>query len=297
MPIARRLIPRMSELLAFEAAARLGSFTRAAVELNLTQGAVSRAVDALEKRLGVRLFDRVRQRILLTANGRSYFNEIHELLEHMSGATHRVVALESGGEALNLAVLPTFATHWLVQRLPLFQKLYPRVVVNLTTRIRPFSLQDEPFDAAIHHGKPLWPGAVTQHLMDELMVPMCSPAYRASKSIRRPQDLARATLIHQSTRPSAWAEWHAQAGLPDRAAYRGPSYDQFGMAAAAAAAGLGVALLPAFLVGTQLAEGKLEQLFAIPLRTNSAYYFVLPETGAKPIARKFGEWLISLLRP
>ena len=128
------------------------------------------------------------------------------------------------------------------------------------------------------------------------MVPMSSPAYRAAKSIHKPTDLARATLIHQSTRPSAWADWHEQAGLSNRAAFRGPSCDQFGIAAAAAAAGMGVALLPAFLVERQIVERKLERLFDLPLRTSSAYYFVIPEKGAKPIAQTFGEWLTGMMR-
>lgn len=295
MPIARRLIPSTSELLAFEAAARHESFTRAAVELNLTQGAISRSVDMLEKRLHVQLFERVRQRIVLTDSGRAYFNEVHELLEQVSSATHRLSAIEPGGEILNLSVLPTFGTHWLIQRLPAFQAEHTKVVVNLTSRIRPFSFEHEPFDAAIHHGQASWPGAVTQHLMDETMVPMCSPGYRSAKSLRKPADLARATLIHASTRPSAWADWHEQAGLQARTAYRGPSHDQFSMVAAAAAAGMGVALLPSFLVEQQIRERKLERLFDLPLSTGSAYYVVLPETGTKPIAKTFAAWLSALL--
>ncbi len=291
-----RQVPRMNELLAFEAAARHLSFTSAAVELSLTQGAVSRSIGELEARLGVRLFERVRQRVLLTDAGRTYFGEVRGLLEQMSAATRRVMAAEPGGEVLNLAVLPTFATQWLVRHLPGFLAKFPHVTVNLATRIRPFSFDEEPFDAAIHHGRALWPGAITRHLMDESMLPMTSPAYRAVKALRKPADLRRATLIHQATRPSAWAQWHEQVGLPSQAVFRGPTYDQFAMVAGAAAAGIGVALLPNFLVEQPLSEGKLELLFDVPLSTASAYYVVLPETGAKRLAREFADWAADSLR-
>ena len=290
-----RFVPRMSELVAFAAAARHSSFTRASEELSLTQGAVSRAIAELEGRLGARLFERIRQRVTLTDVGRRYFGEVSELLEKLGAATRHVMAAEPGGQILNLAVLPTFATQWLVRHLPAFAARFPRVTVNLSTRIRPFSFDDEPFDAAIHHGTAIWPGATTRHLMDESMLPMSSPAYRATRALRKPADLRNATLIHQATRARAWAQWHEQAQLPTEGAFRGPTYDQFAMVAAAAAAGLGVALLPRFLVEQQMNEGKLVQLFNLPLRTASAYYIALPETGAKRIAADFAEWAATLL--
>ena len=289
-------LPRINELAAFAAAAQHSSFTRAAVELNLTQGAVSRAIAELEGRLGVRLFERIRQRVVLTDVGRQYFGEVRTLLEQLGTATHQVMAAPSAGETLNLAVLPTFATHWLVRQLPDYAAKFPRVTVNLSTRIRPFSFAEEPFDAAIHHGRPIWPGAITRHLMDESMLPMCSPAYRNKAALRKPENLRGATLIHQATRPSAWAEWFEHAGLAPANAFRGPTYDQFGMVAAAAAAGVGVALLPKFLVEQQLQERKLVLLFDLPLRTASAYYIVLPEGAPRKIANEFADWAAGRLR-
>ena len=132
--------------------------------------------------------------------------------------------------------------------------------------------------------------------MDESMLPMCSPAYRVKLRLRRPADLSGATLIHQATRPSAWAEWLEHAGLTAADAFRGPTYDQFGMVAAAAAAGMGVALLPRFLVEQQLQEGKLVLLFDLPLRTASAYYVVLPESAPRKIASDFADWAAACLR-
>lgn len=286
----------MNELVVFEAAARHLNFTRAAIELNLTQGAVSRSIGELEQRLGVRLFERARGRIVMTDAGRTYGDEIRRLLGDVRSATWRMMASEPGGEVFNLAVLPTFATQWLIRHLPDFRSKFPAVTVNVATRIRPFSFEAEPLDAAIHHGRATWPGAITRHLMDESMFPMSSREYRAAMGLRTPRDLRKATLIHQSTRLDAWAGWHAQAGLSAQACFHGPTYDQFSMTAAAAAAGLGVALLPQYLVERQVAENRLEVLFDLPLRTASAYYLVIPETGAKAVAHEFGGWLATLLR-
>lgn len=288
-------LPRINELAAFAAAAQHSSFTRAAVELSLTQGAVSRAIAELEGRLGIRLFERIRQRVVLTDVGRQYLGEVRPLLERLGTATHQVMAAPSAGESLNLAVLPTFATHWLVRHLPDYAARFPRVTVNLSTRVRPFSFADEPFDAAIHHGRPIWPGAITRHLMDESMLPMCSPAYRTRAGLAKPTDLRGATLIHQATRPTAWALWLEHAGLTPAHAFRGPTYDQFGMVAAAAAAGVGVALLPKFLVEQQLQERKLVLLFDLPLDTASAYYIVMPEGAPRQVVNDFADWVAGRL--
>ena len=296
MSYGGRLLPRMNELTAFAAAARHSSFTHAAVELSLTQGAVSRAIAELEGRMGVKLFERIRQRVVLTDTGRQYFGEVRTLLEQLGTATHQAMATPRGGETLNLAVLPTFATHWLMRHLPDFTAKFPHVTVNLSTRVRPFSFVEEPFDAAIHHGRPTWPGATARHLMDESMLPMCSPAYRAKAALRKPADLRRATLIHQGTRPSAWAQWLEHAGLATTDAFRGPTYDQFAMVAAAAAAGMGTALLPRFLVEQQLQERKLVLLFDLPLDTASAYYIVLPEGTPRKTASDFADWATDRLR-
>jgi LysR family transcriptional regulator, glycine cleavage system transcriptional activator len=290
-----RFLPRMNELIAFAAAARHSNFSSAALELSLTQGAVSRSIAELETRLGMRLFERIRQRVVLTDVGRQYFSEIRHVLDQLGAATHQVMSAQPGSETLNLAVLPTFATHWLVHQLPDFAARNPHVTVNLTTRIRPFSFVEEPFDAAIHHGRPVWIGATTRHLMDEYMLPVSSPSYRDAMALRKPSDLRRATLIHQATRPTAWAEWHENAAVKSPGVFRGPTYDQYGMVVAAASKGLGVALVPRFLVEQELEEGTLILLFDLPLRTGSAYHIVLPELGPRPIAVDFADWVAARL--
>ncbi|WP_428673570.1 LysR family transcriptional regulator, partial [Roseibium sp.] len=163
----RAFVPPADTLIAFECAARHLSFTRAAEELHLTQGAVSKQVRQLEDRLGVELFRRVRQRIVLTDAGRIYLHDIRSALEQMTAATRQVMSYAGSEDVLNLAVLPTFGTRWLAPRLADFTRRYPHAGLNISVRLQPFDFEEEPFDGAIHHGDPVWAGAIAERLFDE----------------------------------------------------------------------------------------------------------------------------------
>ncbi|MGA0605987.1 transcriptional regulator GcvA [Phenylobacterium sp. VNQ135] len=288
------LLPSVGDLTAFEAAARHASFTRAAAELHLTQSAISRAVRMLEDRIGVTLFERVRQRVVLTAAGSLYLKEVRRILAHLREATHAVMSYADETATLNVAVLPTFATRWLVPRLPNFMAAHPDVTLNLAARLEPFDFGREPFDAAIHYGSPTWAASRCHHLMDEVTVVVASPEYRAARKLVRPMDLQRATLLHQSTRPRAWSDWCALVDVELEGVNRGPRYEQFAMIAQAAAAGLGAALLPRVLIEDELAAGRLEVLFEEALTGPSAYYWVVPEEkAASPALRAFTDWITA----
>ncbi|WP_324617426.1 LysR family transcriptional regulator [Microvirga alba] len=295
--LRRGFLPNVGNLLAFEATARHGSVSRAAEELNLTQSAVSRQIQQLEESLGVSLFSRSRQRVMLTDVGRMYAANVRKTLSGLSDATHQAIALSGTRGVLNLAVLPTFGTRWLIPRMPEFFAQHPDVTVNFGVRLVPFDFGAEPFDAAIHFGQPHWPGAVCEHLMDEEVVPVCSPTYRKQEKIAAPQDLIRATLLQQSTRPTAWAEWFAGANVDVGNPLRGPRFEQFAMVAAAAVAGLGAALIPHFLIADELASGRLEILFPQSLLSGGAYYLVYPEPKAEaPLVRSFRDWIMVKTR-
>ncbi len=171
----RLTVPSLSALAAFEAAARHGSFTRAAEELSLTQGAVSRQVAHLETVLGVALFQRARQRVALTPAGAAYAAEIRDGLSRLAAATVSTMAFRGAGGVLNLAILPTFGTRWLIPRLPRFTEAHPGITINFTTKLVPFDFAREPLDAAIHFGDPVWPGARLHRLMGEEIVPVAAP--------------------------------------------------------------------------------------------------------------------------
>jgi LysR family transcriptional regulator, glycine cleavage system transcriptional activator len=293
----RAFVPPADTLIAFECAARHLSFTRAAEELHLTQGAVSKQVRHLEDRLGVELFRRVRQRIVLTDAGRLYLHDIRGALEQMTAATRQVMSYAGSADVLNLAVLPTFGTRWLAPRLADFARRYPDAGLNLSVRLQPFDFSEEPFDGAIHHGDPVWAGAIAEHLFNEEVVPVASRAFRDRHNIHSPADLARVPRLQLATRPLAWRQWFDKAGVETDAAFQGARFEQFVMISEAAIHHAGAALIPRFFVETELASGRLVRLFDLSPDQQTAYYFVYPEGRTlRPVVTAFRQWLMEEAR-
>lgn len=294
MNTPRSVTPSLAALQAFEAAARLESFTRAAEELHLTQGAVSRQVATLEASLGLKLFERIRQRIVPTEAGRAYAAEIRDILSRLQTATLSTMAMKNVGGTLSLALLPTFGTRWLIPRLPDFFARHPEIAIDFSTRIVPFDFAREPFDAAIHFGDPTWPGTSAHRLMGEMIVPVASPAFLEREAIKRPEDLVRVPLLRQATRPQGWAEWFEAQGLDPETARPGPRFEQFAMVAQAAVAGLGVAVVPRFLIEDELKSGQLVIPFDRPVESRQSYWLVYPTAqGERPALRIFRDWLLQ----
>nr|WP_316651668.1 LysR family transcriptional regulator [uncultured Gellertiella sp.] len=291
MAAPRRFLPSTALLAAFEAASRTGSITTAARELDLTQSAVSRQIKALEEQLGVTLFVRERQTIRLTLAGDSYAREIREALRRISSASLNLRANPHGG-TLNLAILPTFGTRWLAPRLGRFLALRPGITINLVTRLSPFDFRLDLIDAAIHFGHGHWPGASLTFLMNEETVPACSPAFRALHPVDNPQDLLDLPLLHLTTRPDAWERWFAARDIKAEGV-QGMLFDQFATAAQAAIAGLGVALLPTFLIADELRRGDLVTLGA-SMQSAERYFLAVPhEREAYPPLVAFRDWIVG----
>ena len=288
----RAFIPSADTLIAFECAARHLSFTRAAEELHLTQGASSKQVRHLETRLGVELFRRVRQRIVLTDAGRIYLHDIRGALEQMTSATRQVMSYAGSADVLNLAVLPTFGTRWLAPRLAEFGRKYPDAGLNLSVRLQPFDFDEEPFDGAIHHGDPVWAGAIAERLFAEDVIPVASRVFKERHDIRAPQDLARVPRLQLATRPLAWRQWVDLAGVETDTAFQGARFEQFVMISEAAIHHAGAALMPKLFIEDELASGRLVRLFDLPLDQQTAYYFVYPEGRTmRPVVSAFRKWL------
>ncbi|MEZ5840015.1 MAG: LysR family transcriptional regulator [Hyphomicrobiales bacterium] len=286
----RRFLPSISLLSAFEAAARTGSFTLAARELDLTQSAVSRQIKALEEQLGATLFIRDRQKIHLTAAGETYARDIREALRMIAGASLGLRA-NPGGGSLELAILPTFGTRWLAPRLNDFLAAHPGITLHLTTRLEPFDFAVERLDAAIHFGRDDWNGAESVFLMDETVLPVCAPRLRARHGFAAPGDLLGAPLLHLSTRPDAWERWFDAEGVA-AGHLTGMVFDQFATMAQAAVHGLGLALLPGFLIEGELADGALVPAIDRPTTSLGAYYLVWPKTrAAYPPLLRFRDWI------
>lgn len=292
MSYQRRLLPSTSMLMAFDAAARTGSFTAAARELHLTQGAVSRQVNALESQLGVTLFERIKKTVQLTDTGKTYAREIRSALQAIRNASLNAMTNPLNG-TLNLAILPTFGTRWLMPRFPQFLKQQPDITVNFVSKLSPFDFQTENLHAAIHYGLPDWPGTDSTFLMSEEVIPVSSPRLLDQYPVKTPLDLAALPLLHIETRSEAWANWFAlhEVEAPKE---QGMLFEQFSIAAQAAVAGLGAALLPKFLIQSELDRGELVTILNLPLQSNSGYYLVTPvdKTDYAPVAA-FRDWLLK----
>jgi LysR family glycine cleavage system transcriptional activator len=289
--LKRIRIPPIGGLISFVAAARHGSFTSAARELNLSQAAVSRQIRELEGHLGIPLFQRIRQRVVLTEAGKLYVSHVRKPLDELASASRKVAALSSD-TTLNLAVLPTFASRWLMPRLPSFQNEHPTVTIHLTTPQSAHEFSTEPFDAGVFHCSPDWPGATACHLLDMELVPVCSPRLNVKRAVGAPADLAKFPLLHLKTRPNRWSQWLAEMGVTLDAPLLGHSYQNSTMVAQAAVAGLGIALMPRRLFEDELANGRLEIVGGHFPRLNISYHLVLSEArAASPIIQDFAAWL------
>lgn len=288
----RRTLPSTASLSVFEVAARHQSYTKAADELALTQSAVFRQIAGLEALLGVKLFQRHRRGVVLTDAGRVYAQQVRSRLDEIERDALTVMARGGQGGTLEIAVVPTFATKWLIPRLPSFHAEHPDVDVHLRVSTRPFLFDDTPFDAAIHAGQQAWPGTQGLPLMPEHLLPVCSPALLGGRRGFRPKDWQHCTLLQLSTRPYAWREWFAVQGLQVEGDMAGPRLELFSMAAEAAIHGLGVALVPTFVAQQEIVAARLVALAAEPLPSGRRYLLVYPDQKASnPTLQRFAAWL------
>jgi LysR family glycine cleavage system transcriptional activator len=296
--IMRRKIPSLQALACFDAAARHQSYTRAAQELALTQGAVSRQLTALEDFVGVALFKRTRHGVTLTQRGRDYAAQVALRLKALEQDTLDVMSTQGRGSVLHLAAVPTFATRWLIPRLPELKKVQPELTVHIETRTRPFLFADTPFDAALFAGTPgqvgQWAGTQATQLLDEVVLPVCHPGLLQGSDKRLPEALVGLPLLQQSTRPEAWRQWFDAQGVAAPQALSGARFELFSMTVAAAVHGMGLALVPRLLIDSELARGDLVVACERPLANQRAYYLVRPDGRDNPPATQiFLDWLVQ----
>lgn len=292
----RRKIPTTAALIAFEASARHESFTRAAEELSLTQGAVCRQIGTLEQFLGVALFRRSRRGVKLTEAGLAYSRRVAAQLDAVERDTLAVMG-QQGNQAVELALVPTFGTQWLLPRLRAFQRLHPEVTVHLTNRTRPFLFADTAFDAAIYFGDANWSGTQSHYLMPENSLPVCSPELLEGRGELSAAQIADLPLLQQTTRPYAWRQWFGSLGLNVAGDLGGPRYELFSMLAQAAEHAMGVALIPPFLIQRELAEGRLVIARDHACLSDKAYYLMIPERKVESAALiAFRDWLLEQAR-
>lgn len=289
----RRKIPSTAALVAFESAARHQSFTKAADELNLTQSAICRQIGGLESFLNVELFRRSRRGVVLTEAGVAYSRKVAAQLDAVERDTLALMG-NQGTTSIELAVVPTFGTQWLLPRLRAFQRLHPEVTVHLTNRTRPFLFADTHFDAAIYYGDAEWSGTEAHFLMHEHLLPVCSPELLGDTPVTV-EHIAALPLLQQTTRPYAWRQWFAAQGMSVARDMTGPRLELFSMLAQAARHEMGIALIPPFLIQRELEEGSLVIALdrTVP-NSDRAYYLMVPERKSESAALKaFRDWLLG----
>lgn len=292
--MARRL-PPLNGLRVFEAAARHLSFTQAALELNVTQAAVSHQIKALEDFLGVGLFRRLNRSLRLTEAGERYAPALREAFDAMELATQRLRPDDEAKGALTVSVTPTFLAGWLIPRMYRWQERQPEIELRITATGRVVDFAREDVDVAVRHGRGHWSGLKAVRLFCEDMVPVCSPTLRnGDPPLREPEDLARHVLLHDLTDPGAWETWLKAAGLAHIDPNRGPRFENGVFALQAAAQGLGVAIERRPLIKDDLANGRVTIPFAVNVPNQAAYHLVYPERAhAKAKVRLFHDWILD----
>lgn len=288
-------LPPLNTLLAFEAAARHSSFTRAARELSLTHSAISHQISALEARLGDKLFRREHNRMRPTERGRELWFQVRYALDLLERTFEQAPAQQPRQVELQLSVLPSFARRWLLPRLPDFCRNHVDLNLTVRTGTELARLGDDGIDCAIRYGMGDWPGLQQERLADDALVVVCSPQYRDGRLPATPAGLVDCTLLRNPFQP--WEAWLQVAGLALPEDFRfGLAFTDSGLTLDAAVAGMGVALGRQMLVRDDLACGRLVQLFELSVPDDKRYHFVWradsPKLGAILDLRR---WLLAQL--
>ena len=282
IPIPSQELPPLKALRAFEAAGRHRSITRAAEELNVTPGAVSRQVKLLEEWLGVALLIRSHRQINLTDTGRHYIAEISKALSLITHATRPLIKA-ARSRPLRICSYPTFTQRWLIARWKEFSRQHPHIDFEFSTSLSPMDEPVDSFDALVclgHHAEP-WEGWVALHLYRIEMVPVCSPdllaAHGGTISLK---DLSKFSLIRGAPRPDDWARWLNDNHITGVASDNGPIFENFNLATQAAIESAGILLADRVLASDELATGRLVQPFGPVRRTQNSFYLIFPHHNA-----------------
>ncbi|MCU1731582.1 MULTISPECIES: LysR substrate-binding domain-containing protein [unclassified Pseudomonas] len=280
-------LPALTAFRYFDVAARTGSFVRAAEQLHVTHGAVSRQVRLLEASLGVELFERRNRAIFLNAAGRALLATTQSVFEQLEGTVYRLQQ-QARENVLVLSCEPTLAMKWLIPRLPAFQAAHPDIQLHLMAAGGPVDFARSGVDLALRRDDFQWEdGLHMRKVCDEWVGPVVSP----SRSLPA-QGFTGQRLLHSTTRPGAWATWLRLSGQPDNSESRA-DYEHFYLCIQAAVAGLGVAMASRMMVGDELASGQLQAPHGF-VRDGSAYVLLCPQPWEESEkCRRFADWVVE----
>jgi LysR family glycine cleavage system transcriptional activator len=279
----------LTALRAFEVTARQRSLKLACAELHLTPGAISQQVRALEERLGVQLFDRASGRYALTVIGAQLLPRLSHSFDGMESALRDVLD-SAEPHRLRLKLAPTFAARWLAPRLADFFAHNPGIDLEVTTVASTAEIGSEHCDFLVQFGTPPWPDFDHILLFEDELIPVCTP--KIARTLRKPEDLKKHTLLHSSFRPANWAQWLESAGMGPELAGKGPKFPNALLAAEAAASGAGVAVMQKAYVAADLAQGRLVAPLQHAAKSGHGYYMTSSKhrRGERKI-RQFARWI------
>ncbi|KAF1072126.1 MAG: Glycine cleavage system transcriptional activator [Pseudomonas citronellolis] len=280
-----RRLPSTTTLLALETAARHQSFARAAQELALSEAAISRQIGKLESTLGVRLFLREGNRVVLTPAGARYADGIREALARIERETRQLQEPASGRATLEIGVVPTMASRWLIPRMARFHQRHPEIAVNLHERTRPFDLAGSNLHAAIAFDHPEWSALAVEALFETPLLPVCHPDLAG-------QPAARVPLLQKLESPYGWTQYAQASGVSLPTPQAGLRYDRYALLIEAARAGIGMALVPRQYIEDDLASGRLCAPW--PLAPALAERYVLvSQSDSSSALQHFRHWLLE----
>ncbi len=286
-----RRLPSLNALKAFETAARHESFTRAAEELCVTQGAVSHQVKALEAELGIKLFNRERQRLVITEGGREYLTVLRDAFDRIAVGTERLVQRQSAG-VLTVSTSPDFAAKWLVHRLGKFAEAHPGIDLRVSATMHHVDFAREDVDIAVRHGDGNWAGLYVARLTSEQLFAVCSPKLLTGR-LRKPSDVLKFPLLYLDDRKE-WSRWLEAVGVVTADPPHGPVLNRASMVIDAAVDGQGIALARTALAAWDLINGRLVRPFPLALRLSKTYWIVCSQaTSMLPKIKACREWLLA----
>lgn len=290
-------LPPLNPLRAFEAAGRLQSIRRAAEELSVTPGAVSRQVQALESHLGIRLFRRATREIILTADGERYLDAVAQHLDGIREATRRLTG-NRAADVIRIQAYTTIAMKWLIPRLAQFHVANPTTEIRLTTSVEEVDFERDNVDCAIRFGDGNWRGVEIERLIANELIPLCSPGFRRKHNLKLVDDLAGLPLLHSMIRPDDWRYWLEAAGATKVDPYAGNKFTSSTLAYQAVLEGQGIMIAQKALFAADIRARRLVQPFPYCLdRGSFTYYFIYPRTRLRDVTfRRFRDWLLDQAR-
>ena len=287
-------LPPLNALKAFDSVARHESVSHAANELCVTPGAITKQIQHLESFLGVPLFIRRHRQIILNEQGKIFQRAVSKALLEIQTATNSIKG-SAQNSTLKIRSYTTFSIRWLIPHAPKFLSANPEISLELTTSLDPVDFARDNIDCAIRLGSGDWPNATSTKLIDNVIVPVCSPQYLKGKKMKTPKDLLACNLLHIKRRPNDWNLWFSGIGLSVDSIPQGMMCENSEIAYSAAKEGLGIAMAQYFLVRDDIELGKLVR----PVMQShdcgdNTYYLVMPSNTQQNIhSRKFKEWILT----